>query len=166
MGAGEVLDHRVDTAFQSVRRRLEHRWWCVAGGQAGGNLEVVEQVTSSVDGEQAVVGFAYPVVGPGPASAAGVGGRVEVGFLVEVVGVDGAEVVQAGDPFGGLVQIMDVGEFQGEAVEGFPGRRAGSAGGVAADDALDVDQAALDRGIGPAGSDRGLCALAAVGGDQ
>ncbi|AGP29725.1 hypothetical protein A606_00335 [Corynebacterium terpenotabidum Y-11] len=76
---------------------------------------------------------------------------VHQGFLVEVVGVDGAELVQAGHPVSGGVQIRDAGEFQSEAVEGFSGRCAGSAGGVAADGSLDVDEAALDRGVGPAG---------------
>ena len=165
VGAGEVLDHRVDAAFQRVRRRFEHRW-CVAGRQAGGDLEVVEQVTSPVDGEQAVVGLADPGVGPGPVASTWCGARIGGGLLVEVVVVDGTEVVQAGDPGGRLVKVADTREFQGEAVEGFPGRGAGSAGGVAADDALDVDEAALDRSGWPERFDGGLGALTAVGGDQ
>ena len=143
VGAGEVLDHRVDVAFQRVRRRLEHGWWCVAGGQTGGNLEVVEQVSSPIDGEQAVVGFADLGVGPGPVASTWGGAWIGGGLLVEVVVVDGADVVQAGDPGGCLVKVTDGGEFQGEAVEGFPGRGAGPAGGVAADDALDIGEAAV-----------------------
>lgn len=166
VSAGEVLDHRVDASFQGVRCRFQdRRTRVVAGGEGLCDGEVVEQVASSIDGEQAVVGFAHPVVGPGPASATW-GGWVSGGLLVEVVGVDGAEVVQAGDPGGGLAEIGDAGEFECEAVERCAGGRAGTAGGVTTDGSLDVDEAALHCCCWPEGFDGGLGALAAVGGDQ
>lgn len=70
MGAGEGFDHRVDAAFQRVRGRFQgRRIRIVSGGEVLCDGEVVEQVTSAVDGEQAVVGFAQRFVSPGPANA-------------------------------------------------------------------------------------------------
>ena len=100
-------------------------------------------MAAAVDGEQAVVGLADPGVGPGPVASTWGGAWIGGGLLVEVVVVDGADVVQAGDPGGCLVKVTDGGEFQGEAVEGFPGRGAGPAGGVATYDALDIGEAAV-----------------------
>ena len=151
MGAREVIDHRVDAAFEGVRRQREHRWWCVVGGQAGGNLMIVEQVTSSVDGEQAVVGLANPGASPGLVASTWCGAWIGGGLLGEVVVVDGAEAVPAGGPGGRLVEVTNAGEFQGAKVEVFSGWCAGSAGGVATDDALDVHQAALHFRGGSAG---------------
>lgn len=123
-------------------------------------------MAAAVDGEQAVVDFAYPFVGPGPALAGGVGLWVDAGFLVEVVAVDGGELLQAGHPVGRGIEVVDVGEFQGQAVERCACGCAWSAGGVAAHDPLDVHQAALHIRGGPEGFDGGLGSLAAVGGDQ
>lgn len=123
-------------------------------------------MASLADGEQAVVGVACPVVGPDLASIAGAGGRVDGGLFVEEVAVDSGEVVQAGHPVGGGVQIRDAGQCQRQTIERCAGVGARSAGGVATHDALDVHQAALHVLGGPEGFDGGLGSLAAVGGDQ
>ena len=83
-------------------------------------------------------------------------------FLVEEIGVDDPEVMQVQRPFAGLFQGGDLGQLQRERVDCLACGGAWFGGGVAADNALGVDQTALDLRIGPARFDGGVRALSAV----
>ncbi len=65
-------------------------------------------------------------------------------FLVEEFFVDLPEFMQVNDPLCCLLSGADAGECQREPVKGAPGIGVGPRGGVAVDNALGVDEAALD----------------------
>ena len=70
--------------------------------------------------------------------------------------------MQLHTPRGGFIQCGDPGQFQRKSVDGAPGIGAWVGGGVAADHALGVDEAALNFRSRPALFDCAVCALAAV----
>ena len=76
--------------------------------------------------------------------------------------VDLPVLVQVSNPGSGLVQGAYLGECESECVDPFPCIGSRSAGGVAADNALGVDEASLDFCGGPALLDRAVRALSAV----
>ncbi len=89
---------------------------------------------------------------PGAVESGPFGGQLR--FLIEEFFVDLPEFMQVTDPLCCLLLGADAGECQRQPVEGAPGIGAGPAGGVAADDALGVDEAALDLCLRPAVFDR------------
>lgn len=158
VGVGDAFELRVDAAFQTVGSCsppawFERVWWW---------LQVGKQPTFAREVQQRVVGLAYPQVGPFPLPIEGSALPRRRCFLVEEIGVDDPEVMQVQRPFAGLFQGGDLGQLQRERVDCLACGGAWFGGGVAADNALGVDQTALDLRIGPARFDGGVRALSAV----